>query len=226
MASWMVHLRIASMLLDLIPGLSATEFILGNMAPDSGVPNEDWTKFSPSTQVSHFRTDDGSGRKQIDLDAYLSKYFSPALRERYDEKQYSFYLGYYTHLLTDVLWSENIAVPTMEKFSAEFAAGKRAAMARVKEDWYDLDYLYLRKNPGFRAFEIYRNATGFRNTFMEEFSPDAFDDRREYIVNFYLQPNDNLDRAYPYLTEADAEQFTAESAARILDILNTKFGIG
>lgn len=225
MASWMVHLRIADKLLDRIPGLTPVEFIVGNMAPDSGVPNEDWTKFFPSTQVSHFRTDDGSGKKQIDLDAYLAKYFSPALRESYDQKQYSFYLGYYTHLLTDVLWSDRIAVPTMEKFSLEFAADKRAAMARVKEDWYDLDYLYLRKNAGFRTFEIYRNAAGFCNTFMEEFSPDAFDNRREYIVGFYLQPNDNLDRDYPYLTEGEAERFTSESAARILDILNAKFGI-
>ena len=36
MASWMIHLRIADKLLDRIPGLSPIEFIMGNMAPDSG----------------------------------------------------------------------------------------------------------------------------------------------------------------------------------------------
>ena len=49
MASWMIHLRIADKLLDRIPGLSPIEFIMGNMAPDSGVPNADWSAFSPST---------------------------------------------------------------------------------------------------------------------------------------------------------------------------------
>ena len=40
MASWMIHLRIADKLLDKIPDLSPIEFIMGNMAPDSGVPVE------------------------------------------------------------------------------------------------------------------------------------------------------------------------------------------
>ena len=56
MASWMVHLRIADRLLDRISGLSPVEFIMGNIAPDSGIPNEDWTAFKPSTKISHFRT--------------------------------------------------------------------------------------------------------------------------------------------------------------------------
>ena len=54
MASWMVHLRIADNLLSRMPHLSPIEFIMGNMAPDSGVPNADWSAFSPPTRISHF----------------------------------------------------------------------------------------------------------------------------------------------------------------------------
>ena len=57
MASWMVHLRIADRLLDQFPDLSPIEFIVGNIAPDSGVPNEDWSAFSPPTSVSHFKSE-------------------------------------------------------------------------------------------------------------------------------------------------------------------------
>lgn len=57
MASWMVHLRIADRLLDSLPGLSAVDFVVGNIAPDSGIPNEDWSEFTPSVIVSHFRVD-------------------------------------------------------------------------------------------------------------------------------------------------------------------------
>jgi len=40
MASWMVHLRIADCLLDKFVHLDKTAFVMGNIAPDSGVPTE------------------------------------------------------------------------------------------------------------------------------------------------------------------------------------------
>ena len=78
---------------------------------------------------------------------------------------------------------------------------------KVKDDWYDLDYKYLRDHPGFRAFRVYLGCVGFRNTFMEEFSEDAMDNRRQYITDFYLQGKDNLDREFPYLKEAEMDAF-------------------
>ena len=216
MASWMIHLRIADKLLDRIPGLCPIEFIMGNMAPDSGVPNEDWTAFSPSTQVSHFRADNGSGKKKIDLSAYLSRYFTEEQQKTYSPGQFSFYLGYLTHLLADLLWSDRIAGPTMERFAAEFDAQGKSFWNTVKEDWYDLDFLYLKQHPGFRAFRAYLGSVGFVNTYMDFFAPDAFDNRREYITGFYLQDNPNLDRVYPYLTEAEVDRFVEEAAGEIL----------
>lgn len=216
MASWMIHLRIADKLLDTVPGLSPVEFIMGNIAPDSGVPNEDWTSFKPSTKISHFRTDDGTGKKEIQSHAFLQQYFTPEQQKAYDEKQYSFFLGYYTHLLTDCLWSDQIANPTKLRFAGMFEANPQLAWAKVKDDWYDLDFLYLKKHPGFRAFRVYLGAVGFRNTYMDIFSEDALDNRREYITNFYLQENSNLDREYPYLTEDEADQFVTGAVAEIL----------
>lgn len=43
MASWMVHLRIADAFLDKLENIDETAFVMGNIAPDSGVPNEYWT---------------------------------------------------------------------------------------------------------------------------------------------------------------------------------------
>ena len=54
MASWMVHLRVADELLKKIEKLDEQAFVIGNIAPDSGVPNEDWTVFQPPKDVSHF----------------------------------------------------------------------------------------------------------------------------------------------------------------------------
>ena len=213
MASWMIHLRIADRLLDRIDGLSVEAFIMGNIAPDSGVPNEDWSQFTPSTAVSHFRLDNGTGKKKIDIAAFVSQYFTDKLRRRYDKESYSFFLGYLTHLLTDCLWSDKIAHPTLEPYLAN---GNRQMIAKVKEDWYDLDHLYLRSNPDFRSFKIYKEIEAFPNTYMDIFSRDAFDNRRAYIVGFYEQANHNLDRKYPFLTQEETDRFVDEACDQIL----------
>lgn len=213
MASWMIHLRIADHLLTRIPNLHEEAFIMGNIAPDSGVPNEDWSKFSPSTAVSHFRTDNGSGKKNIDINAFTDLHFTPDQQNSYDVRAYSFYLGYLTHLLTDKEWSDRIAHPVFEKHNAH---ANPTMTGLIKGDWYDLDYLYLRDHPDFKAFQIYRNIQTFPNVYMDIFSADAFDNRRAYITRFYLQENEHLDREYPYLTKADADQFVNDACENIL----------
>ena len=179
-------------------------------------PNDDWSAFTPSTAVSHYRTDNGTGKKSIDLDAYTGRYFTPELRSAYTPMQYGFYLGYLTHLLTDILWSDRIADPTRQKYAPEFAAHGRTFWNTIKEDWYDLDFLYLKNHPGFRAFRAYLGSVGFVNKYLDFFAPDAFDNRREYITSFYLQENDHLEREYTYLTEAEADRFVDDAAAKIL----------
>ena len=217
MASWMVHLRIADRLLDRIPGLSSVEFIVGNIAPDSGVPNEDWSEFTPNTTISHFKSDG----KNADPQAFARKYFTPEQRWDYNDRQYSFYLGYLTHLITDLLWIRDIYKPSKIKFKDLRETEGNNFIWKIKEDWYDLDFKYLRDHPRFRAFQTYLGAEGFVNEFMDEFSADAFDNRRNYITGWYLEGKDNLDREYPYLTEAEMDFFTECASAEILDILHT-----
>ena len=221
MASWMVHLRIADKLLDMIPGLSGTEFIVGNIAPDSGVPNEDWSEFTPNTTVSHFKTD----VSKADPDSFAGKYWTPEKQACYSSREYSFFLGYLSHLVTDVLWARDVYAPAKVKFSELRAALGDNFIWKMKEDWYDLDFKYLRDRPGFRAFRIYLDAKGFVNEFMDEFSPDAFDNRRQYITGWYLEGRENLDREYPYLTEAEMDAFVDGAAEEIFDSLHTKYAV-
>ena len=221
MASWMVHLRTAGKLLARIPGLSEREFIVGNIAPDSGVPNADWTAFLPPTTVSHFKTD----FKNANPDSFADKYWTEDNRNAYNRREYSFFLGYLTHLITDVLWVRDIYASAKVKFADFYTADKHSFVQAVKGDWYDLDFKYLRDHPDFPAFRIYREAVGFENEFMEEFSPDAFDNRRQYITGWYLEGKENLDREYPYLTEAEMDAFVDGTAEEILDILHTKYAV-
>lgn len=205
MATWMVHLRIADGIMREIPKLERQEFIMGNIAPDSGVPNDDWSVFTPNTNVSHFKTDG-----EITVPLFSDKYMNKELWAGYSEREKSFFLGYYVHLLTDVLWKENIVDPSIQRFSELFEKDKDAIW-KLKEDWYDLDHLFLKKNPCFRTFLEYENAVGFTNTFMEEFAEDALDDRRAYVSNFYREKHENLEREYPYLNEQEMGLFVGNT---------------
>lgn len=215
MASWMIHLRMADKFMERIGGLSEPEFIMGSIAPDSGVPNADWSAFSPDTSLSHFKDPGIRDDKGISIQKFVNSHFSPEQQKKYDQKQFSFFLGYLTHLLTDILWADEIFQPAIRRFSTE----TEEAIALIKKDWYDLDFLYLRHHPDFHGFRIFREAEGFRNTFMDIFSPDAFDNRRAYITRFYLEPKDDLDHPYLYLTADEADRFVESACSRILQKL-------
>ena len=216
MASWMVHLRVADKLLERIKGIAETEFIVGNIAPDSGVPNEDWTVYVPSSEVSHFKTYPEDGKVRIDVKSYLEQYFTAEQRTGYSREQYSFYLGYLTHLLTDLEWITHIYNPSIARYPEAYAEDSYKLLWTLKKDWYDLDFLYLKKHPDFRAFRIYENAVGFVNTYMDIFAIDAFDNRREYITGFYRGGRKDIEREYQYLTEVRAEQFVEDCVEAVL----------
>ncbi len=222
MASWMVHLRVADRLLSCLNGLCKTEFIVGNIAPDSGVPNADWSTYTPCKQVSHFQRRGEDGNLFICVEDFVDRYFSPALRDGYDQKQYSFYLGYLVHLLTDKAWHELVFYPTIQRDREHYNADPTAAIWKWKADWYDLDFLYLREHPDFHAFAVYRSAVGFENVYMDEFARDAFDDRRQYITQFYGKTRDNLDRDYPWLNKEQMDAFVDEACKRILQEIARK----
>lgn len=211
MASWMVHLRIADELLPNLGNIDETAFIMGNMAPDSGVPNEDWTQFHPPTSVSHFKRKAEIG-SVIDIDAFYDRYFNDERISRYSLKEYSFFLGYYCHLLTDIRWSETILAELKAAHPEECAKDRNKLIDTAKEDWYDLDFLYLEQHPELRTFSLYEKAENFENEFMDIFSPDAFDNRRRYICGFYRSDeHGDLHRKYQYLTPEEADAFVVET---------------
>ncbi len=97
MATWVTHLMIADNVVQQIPNLSKHEFLVGNIAPDCNVENEDWTSFTPSREVTHWMVD--KRKVAADCDRFLHEYVEK--KEKLDNKEESFLLGYYAHLITD-----------------------------------------------------------------------------------------------------------------------------
>lgn len=213
MASWMAHLRIADKLLDYLGAISQSHFIVGNIAPDSGEPNADWSAFTPSGAVSHWELPGLSPLQSAE--AFKQKY----LTETAAADAFSFYSGYYAHLLTDYLWSRDIYLPTQEQYAQAFAQDADFIW-EVKRDWYDLDHLYYRAHPNFRAFSILANLQVFPNVYLDYFSVSAFEKRMAYITDFYRHFDGNLNREYPYLTKAEMDASIENAVSEILPRLN------
>ena len=221
MASWMVHLRVADKLFEQIENLDELAFIMGNIAPDSGVPNEDWTVFQPPKDVSHFS--EKSQNKNINIEKFISQYFNDHLIKKYNKKEFSFFLGYYTHLLTDIEWANNVYEPLLQAYPKEAAEDKYKLVWTAKGDWYDLDFLYLEQHPDFHAFSIYEKSVNYENVFMDIFSKDAFENRRQYITELYHSDNHgDLHRDYKYFRPEQAEDFVKRTVEKLAPIIREK----
>ena len=217
MASWMIHLRIADRLLPSFREIDETAFVIGNIAPDSGVPNEDETAYFPPKTVSHFQRKTESGSR-LDTEAFQARYFTAEVIRGYDLRKYSFFLGYYVHLLTDIRWSGTIIQALKQDYPEEYMQDKNGLVRKAKEDWYDLDFLYLKEHPDFNAFSLYESAEHFDNDLMDLFSRDAFEDRRQFICSFYRsEEHGDLYREYRYLTKDQADRFVLETSEWILE---------
>ena len=202
----------------MIGGLDAGKFAVGNIAPDSGIPDEKWEKFTPPPEVTHFGNFPGAFRKLADMEFYR-RYLVP-LDGRGDISRVSFRTGYFFHLITDNLWSIKIAVPTIQRFTAEFAADKDFIW-EVKKDWYGLDFIYLRDHPDclfWRVFSGVQPETGEL-----EFLPlKAVRQRVEYIQQYYRRNDEDVQKAYNrpyiYLSGAEMDRFVDESSRQLARI--------
>jgi len=142
MATWIVHLRIAENLLERIPGLLAAPFAVGNIAPDSGIPDEKWETFNPPSEVTHFHAPKGSAHGMDDLGFFRAHLAQPEA----DEEKSSFLWGYFCHLAADNLWKLRIALPTIARYQSSFDDDPDFIW-EVKKDWYGLDIAYVRTHP-------------------------------------------------------------------------------
>ena len=209
MATWIAHLRIAENLLQQITGLDEVSFIYGNLAPDSGLPNEDWTQFDPPREVTHY-LDDNHGFK----DLVFYRDFLKGLDCNNQKSVYSFRLGYYIHLLTDQFWWRNIVHTTETSHQELFSTKTRGgAFEIIKTDWYDLDHKYLRDHPGYAVWEKFFESE-IPQIPLPFLSQKAFEIQMRYIKEYYTTPDPErtLDRDYPYLNLKTLDRFIEETS--------------
>ena len=240
MASWMIHFRVAQAMLDGgalgdLTRETATAFVLGNVAPDSGVPIPDGG-YSPDKSTSHFMrrfegVPPGQNPERCDPRGFAEEWAGPALTGD-DHAAAAFYLGYLCHLVTDNAWVRDFIYPAKVKFAhlrlvdgQETPEGVARFYAFLKRDWYDMDFLYIKGHPDLPAYSLFLDAEDVENRYLPFFPADAFEVKRREIGDFYRQGAAKAEPRETYISGREAESFVDGVAEEVLSELGSLFGV-
>jgi zinc dependent phospholipase C len=193
--TWIAHLRIAENLLHHFPDLDEVTFAFGNLSPDSGIPNADWTEFNPPKEVTHF-LQKGEGEDAIHDLVFYEQYLSNIQPEK-DIRRYSFRLGYFFHLICDILWAKRIWQATKVIHKSALEQNRSEAVENIKRDWYGLDQLHVRAH---RNSLFWRVIVPSQNppSYLPFIKNEALHHQYDYIRRYYSQPESDWFSTLPF----------------------------
>jgi hypothetical protein len=218
LATWITHLRIAESILSEFPELISEPFAVGNVAPDSGIPNEDWTAFDPPPTVTHFRPTH-SGHNQIQDLVFYRTYIAPSSASGASAS--SFLWGYFFHLITDRYWATKVAFPSMQAFASEFPT-EAAFLEQAKRDWYGLDFEYLKQHAHCLFWTVFLPSS-FDQDPLPFLPREALQQNTRYIKDFYRRQDEEIQRVYVdrpnrYLRKQQMDAFVLDAVALLKQV--------
>jgi len=223
MASWIVHLRIAEKLLGRIDGLDRIQFGIGSVAPDSGIPDEKWEKFDPPAEILHFQSTASKRRQCNDLDFYRNNLEGSDWPGE-DVARFSFYLGYFFHLIVDNLWGKQIGIPTEQLYVSKYRGkfeDKDEFFREAKRDWYGLDFVYVRDHSESFFWQTFLKGE-IKSTYLGFLPEEALKQRVDYIKSFYQREDEPVQalmtRPWIYLSKERMDGFVEEAVQTLYQI--------
>jgi hypothetical protein len=231
MATWGSHFRIAENILKIYPTLNRKLFAIGNIAPDCGLPNDDWSAFTPPKNTSHFTIDNTSDFLETQTDKFILsdvRFYTKYLKD-YDifsfQGDKSILLGYFIHLITDNLWNYYIMNPLKEKYLKELQNNPNFIWD-VKRDWYDIDKIYITENKDSLFWTDFLEAN-YDEDLLDFFPREGVKRQLKFIKNFYQITNEEYLRIskkeFIYLDRKQMNNFIQNSTDVILDVLKKIF---
>lgn len=208
MASWLIHLRIADELLNVLDISNEEKFVVGSIAPDCGVPLPEGN-YNPPTRVTHWGGE--NHKANIDYEGFFEEY----LRDR----QNDFYLGYFTHLVTDYYWSHKVVRPLKARLGIVRLSDTPEITKKIKENWSELEERYLLSHGRPRALDILKGVDKFPNVYFEFYGIDTIEEKAKFIASCYDEPchiTDDLS----YMSESELEEFIAFAVKRVREIID------
>ncbi len=235
MAEWITHMIIADNLLN--KGLTADKigFCVGNIAPDCNVENEDWTVFTPPKHVTHWMN--GDSKYTVDYEGFYDQYIRNKDFELNEE--YSFYLGYFSHLITDVEFQK--FVRDEQRIKDSFVRIKSdAEMAEkivgLSEDFDTIKSVFGGRKDVFRDIAIQEwnylkeHPDSGYNTVLREIR--SFPDYLDYLPEGAIMrkigvmaveaPTEIPECKYVFFSKAEFERFVRETSDKIYERVTWK----
>ena len=215
MATWMVHLRIADAVLNRHNWLEPDNFLIGSIAPDSGIPDANWQNFDPPYTATHFC------EEKLFSPSRDMEFFQLYLKGRTDDdeiKKTSFRWGYFAHLVTDNLWNA-IRREAFERFRAHFPT-EEEYVREIKADWYGLDFLYLHEHHEAGFWQRFLTCV-YVDDAVDLIPAQALNMRVEYIREFYQRTDEKVitmrERPFKYLSKRRMDRFVKNSSDLLID---------
>ncbi|NQD64366.1 zinc dependent phospholipase C family protein [Bacillus haikouensis] len=215
MATWVTHFRIAEELLKTDIPVSPIEFLVGNIGPDCGLIGEDGVP-QPPKEITHFEVE---GR--ISADSFYKQYLR-------DDKvtlsrEFSYYLGYYIHLVTDEKWIKLLDRKKKEKVYQDILNSPEYA-GLVKKDWYGLDFLYLKHHKDNIFWSEFQHITAFPE-YLSFFKNGQTFEQIQNIKSFYQTSSISEDHEFIYLKADEVNDFVRKTLQEVKEGLNEKRGL-
>ena len=215
MGTWISHLRIAENLLNHFRNLDEVTFAFGNLSPDSGIPNADWTEFDPPKEVTHF-LQKGDGEGAIHDLVFYQQYLAN-IKPADNIKLYSFRLGYFFHLICDIIWARRIWDASKIAYKSALEKNRSEAIEKIKTDWYGLDQLYVQEK---RHSLFWRVIVPNPNppSYLPFVKEQALHQQYDYIRKFYSEAEGDWFSSLPfhYLNENTMSRIVDESIEAVL----------
>jgi len=201
-------MRIAEHFMTKYAELNNIAFLVGNIGPDCGVPNEDWSQFTPEKRETHYLTTHwlkGVEKTMIDANGFKQSYL------QLKDDKYPFYLGYYFHLITDTEWAKLYEQKKQTPLYADGLKADKNFIWTIKKDWYGQDHVYLQEHKESIFHTQFSKIDDFSNIYFDFYPDNAFTRQIKYITNFYLTANENPNRAFPFLSKDEMDNFVAST---------------
>lgn len=237
MANWITHTIVADILFERYSNLDERAFCVGNVAPDCNMPSG--KNFIPPREITHFM--DGKDKLSARYDLFFEKYIEN--QSFASNEKYSFLLGYYTHLITDVeymrfcrdpeqlsrIFSRVRRHPEMAKVLAggeeNFMALRNAfGKKRIFSDIVLMENAYLKMNPDCSYNRILRNIEFFPN-YLDFFPENYYAEKISMMISEYDCAPKTAEEEYIFFTEEEYKNYLSQTSRLIVAKMEEKLPV-
>lgn len=215
LATWVTHFRIAEELIKKELPVSVNDFLVGNIGPDCGLIGEDGRP-TPPKEITHFKVEGN-----ISADSFYHQYLNDGKVSL--SQQFSYFLGYYIHLVTDEEWIKFTDQKKREKVF-EKILNTPDYTKLVKRDWYGVDMLYLENHKENIFWTEFQHITEFPE-YLNFFPNGQTLVQIRNITKFYQSCTISDDHEFIYLSPAEADKFVENTVHRVKELLNQRMSI-